>query len=91
VALARQLWQATQADLDFTRLVFVDETGTNTAMTRSHGWGQKGKKLFAKAPPKCPLGTLDDIDLCCRTGSLRHLGPATSSVSNDRNDLPAVT
>lgn len=30
--------------------MFVDETGTNTAMTRSHGWGQKGKKLFAKAP-----------------------------------------
>jgi DDE superfamily endonuclease len=48
--LARQLWQASQADLDFTRLVFVDETGTNTATTRSHGWGQKGKKLFAKAP-----------------------------------------
>ncbi|NJS14103.1 MAG: IS630 family transposase [Sphingopyxis sp.] len=50
VALARQLWQAAQAGLDFARLVFVDETGTNTAMTRSHGWGHKGKKLFAKAP-----------------------------------------
>jgi transposase len=48
--LARQLWQAAQAGLDFARLVFVDETGTNTAMTRSHGWGYKGKKLFAKAP-----------------------------------------
>jgi len=44
------LWQAAQAGLDFARLVFVDETGTNTAMTRSHGWGRKGKKLFAKAP-----------------------------------------
>jgi putative transposase len=30
--------------------MFVDETGTNTAMTRSHGWGHKGKKLFAKVP-----------------------------------------
>jgi transposase len=48
--LARQLWQASQADLDFTRLVFVDETSTNTAMTRTHGWGHKGRKLFAKAP-----------------------------------------
>ena len=37
MALARQLWQASQADLDFTSLVFVDETGTNTAMTRTHG------------------------------------------------------
>ena len=50
MALARQLWQASQARLDFTRLVFVDETGTNTAMTRTHGWGQKGKKLLAKVP-----------------------------------------
>ena len=50
MALARQLWQAGQADLDFTSLVFVDETGTNTAMTRTHGWGQKGKRLLAKAP-----------------------------------------
>ncbi|MFD2580624.1 hypothetical protein ACFSTD_22720 [Novosphingobium colocasiae] len=39
VALARRLWQTAQAGFDFTRLVFVDETGTNTAMTRSHGWG----------------------------------------------------
>jgi putative transposase len=31
-------------------LVFVDETSTNTAMTRTHGWGQKGKKLIGKAP-----------------------------------------
>lgn len=50
IALARQLWQASQAGLDFASLVFVDETGTNTAMTRSHGWGHKGRKLFAKAP-----------------------------------------
>ena len=41
VALARQLWRAAQADLDFSSLVFVDETNTNTAMTRTHGWGQK--------------------------------------------------
>ena len=50
VALARQRWAAAQAGLDFTSLVFVDETGTNTAMTCSHGWGHKGRKLFAKAP-----------------------------------------
>ena len=48
--MARELWVANQAHLDFTRLVFVDETGTNTAMTRTHGWGQKGKRLLAKAP-----------------------------------------
>ena len=48
--MARQLWRAGQAGLDFARLVFVDETGTTTAMTRSHGWGRKGEKLYGKTP-----------------------------------------
>lgn len=39
-----------QAGLDFTSLVFVDETGTTTSMTRLRGWGCKGKPLFGKAP-----------------------------------------
>lgn len=50
MALERQLWAAAQAGLDFTRLVFVDETGTTTAMTRPYGWGYKGKKLIARVP-----------------------------------------
>lgn len=48
--MARQLWRATQAGLDLTQLVFVDETGTTTAMTRTHGWGRKGEKLYGKTP-----------------------------------------
>ena len=32
------------------RLVFVDETGTNTKMTRSHGRCLRGHRLKAKAP-----------------------------------------
>jgi hypothetical protein len=48
VALARALWQAGQAELDFTRLVFVDETGTNTAMTRSHGWVKRARSSSPK-------------------------------------------
>ena len=76
MALARQLWAASQADLDFTRLVFVDETGTDTAMTRTHGWGQKGKRLLAKAPhghwmtstpsTACKAGAQDRLR--CRAG-----------------------
>lgn len=50
VALARQLWAASQVDLDFTSLVFVDETGTTTSMVRTHGWGKKGRKLLGKTP-----------------------------------------
>ncbi len=50
VALARQLWTADQAGLDFERLVFVDETGTTTRMVRTHGWGRKGQRLIGRAP-----------------------------------------
>jgi hypothetical protein len=39
-----------QAKLDFTSLVFVDETGATTSMVKTHGWGQKGKKLIGKTP-----------------------------------------
>lgn len=50
VAVAREVWRAAQAGLDFTSLVFVDETGTTTSMTRLRGWGPKGKPLLGKAP-----------------------------------------
>lgn len=48
--MARQIWAANQAGLNFRSLVFGDETGTTTSMVRTHGWGQKGRKLLAKAP-----------------------------------------
>ena len=50
VAVAREVWRAAQAGLDFARLAFVDETGTTTSMTRLRGWGRKGKPLLGKAP-----------------------------------------
>jgi transposase len=50
VALARRLWTADQVSLDFTRLVFIDETGTTTRMVRTHGWGRKGQRLIGRAP-----------------------------------------
>ena len=50
MAVAREVWRAAQAGLDFNRLVFVDETGTTTSMTRLRGWGEKGKPLLGKAP-----------------------------------------
>ena len=31
-------------------MVFVDETWAKTNMTRTHGWGDRGKPLVAKAP-----------------------------------------
>lgn len=50
MALARELWAASQSGLDFRSLVFIDETGTNTSMVRTHGWCEKGQRLLAKAP-----------------------------------------
>lgn len=50
VAIAREIWRGAQSGLDFNRLVFVDETGTTTSMTRLRGWGEKGKPLLGKAP-----------------------------------------
>ena len=39
VALAREAWRKNQSALDPAKLVFVDETGTNTAMARLRGRG----------------------------------------------------
>ena len=50
VVIARDIWRAAQAGLDFASLVFVDETGTTTSMTRLRGWGRKGKPLYGQAP-----------------------------------------
>ena len=50
VVLARDIWRAAQAGFDFAALVFVDETGTTTSMTRLRGWGPRGKPLLGKAP-----------------------------------------
>ena len=36
--------------LEPNRLVFLDETGTTTKMTRLRGRGPRGRRLLAKAP-----------------------------------------
>jgi transposase len=50
VAEARERWKASQASLDPTKLVFVDETGTNTKMVRSHGRAPRGQRLIGRQP-----------------------------------------
>lgn len=50
MAEARQRWKHAQALLDSTRLVFIDETGTNTAMTRLRGRCRKGLRLIGRVP-----------------------------------------
>jgi transposase len=50
VAEARQMWKAEQPSLDAGKLVFVDETGTNTKMVRTRGRCRRGQRLIGKAP-----------------------------------------
>lgn len=50
MAEARERWKALQPGLDPAKLVFVDETGTNTKMARLYGRCPKGQRLIGKAP-----------------------------------------
>jgi transposase len=50
VAEARRQWPGKVAGVDPDDLVFLDETGANTAMQRTHGYAPKGERVVAKAP-----------------------------------------
>jgi transposase len=50
VAAARERWKAGQAALDPSKLVFIDETGTNTKMVRLYGRAPKGRRVVDKQP-----------------------------------------
>ena len=50
VAERRCYWKLTQAGIDPNRLVFLDEFGANTTMTRTHGRSLRGTRLVDKVP-----------------------------------------
>jgi hypothetical protein len=50
VAEARARWKAQQAGLDPTKLVFVDETGTNTKMVKARGRCPTHQRLIGRQP-----------------------------------------
>jgi transposase len=50
VAAARLAWKADQPALDPARLVFIDETGTSTAMARLRGRAQRGRRVIGRVP-----------------------------------------
>lgn len=50
MAEARERWKAEQASLDPRKLVFIDETGTNTKMVRLYGRAPRGARLMGKQP-----------------------------------------
>ena len=47
---ARQQWKQSQSALEVTRLVFLDETGASTTMTRARGRAPKGQRCLAAVP-----------------------------------------
>lgn len=50
MAARRRAWRAARAWIDPERLVFIDESGVNTKMTRLHGRAPVGRRLLAAAP-----------------------------------------
>ena len=50
VAEARLAWKEDQAALDPARLVFIDETGTSTAMARLRGRARRGHRVVGRVP-----------------------------------------
>ena len=50
MAEARHQWKASQPVLDASKLVFIDETGTNTKMVRARGRCRTGQRLIGQAP-----------------------------------------
>lgn len=47
---ARREWKENQPTLDVTKLVFLDETGASTNMTRTRGRAPKGERCIAAVP-----------------------------------------
>ena len=50
MAEARAAWRADQSSLDPAKLVFIDETGTSTAMTRLRGRARRGRRVIGRVP-----------------------------------------
>jgi len=50
VAQKREAWRKAQPDLAGRRLIFLDETGAATNMTRRYGWAPRGQRAVGYAP-----------------------------------------
>lgn len=48
--LARQRWRAAQPTLAASRLVFIDESGFSTTLTRRRGWAPRGRRCVGRVP-----------------------------------------
>src|SRR5258708_32486716 len=47
----RAAWRAQASQLDARQLVFIDECGSNIALTPRYGWALKGQRATGSVPP----------------------------------------
>jgi transposase len=50
VAAARAAWRAEAAGIDPARLIFLDESGFDTRLTRTHARAPRGRRALGRAP-----------------------------------------
>src|SRR6185437_5474996 len=72
------------AGIDPRRLVFVDECGANTAMTRNYGRAPAGKRVYADTPGRWESITLTcGMRLCGATAALAFPGATDTAIFED--------
>jgi transposase len=79
--MKRREFVAEVAQIDPRRLVFVDETGADTSMTRTHGRAPVGERVHGAVP-----GHWDSVTLIC---GLRLSGVTAPVVFRGATDTPA--
>ena len=82
VKLQRKLWLLALLDLDPKHLVFIDESGAKTNMTRLHGRARHGNRLFAYAPQGhwCTTTMISSVRLDGTTAAMEIEGATDSAV-----------
>ncbi len=82
VRLSREQWLKDLPTLDPAHLVFIDESGAKTNMTRLRGRAMKGERLLCRAPHGhwCTTTMISSVRLDGRTAAMEIDGPTDSIV-----------
>jgi hypothetical protein len=74
MALQREQWREFQAGAESSRLVFIDESGAQTNMSRLYGRARQGQRCYDKAPCRWKTVTvLSSIRLDGETESVEKM------------------
>lgn len=80
--MARKRWARQCASFDPNRLVFLDESGAKTNLTRLRGRAERGERVYDHAPAGhwCTTTMISSIRLDGSTACMTIPGPTTSEV-----------